>query len=126
MIRDERCSHNIVKNKKECTTTGVFYLQLSAEPSHLHVKIFKRYLPSHGMFTTPVYPNAIVRALVAVQSTLLEKRAIILGEERINPDPQQGENGGKQNGPDNDNRGCSVLPTNKTFQEWIEMDDHPE
>lgn len=61
-----------------------------------------------------------------IDPTLLYIRAFGFEHKRINPHPQQRENGSQEDGPDNDNCRGPVLPAHETFEEWIEMDDHPE
>jgi hypothetical protein len=48
-------------------------------------------------------------SLITVQSTFLQKWAIGLGQEWIDPNPQKGEDWSKQNWPDNNDCGSSVL-----------------
>ena len=63
---------------------------------------------------------------LAVDSTLLWIRAGNSGRKRVDPDPQQGEDGGKKNGPNNNNGRGTVLPSHETFKERVEMDNDPE
>lgn len=58
-------------------------------------------------------------SLVAIQTTLLQNRAIILCKERINPDPQEREDRSQENGPDNDNCWRPVLSSDQTFEKWV-------
>jgi hypothetical protein len=63
---------------------------------------------------------------VAVQATLLQERAIALGEERVDADPQEREDRGQQDGPDDDDGRRPVLPPHQTLEERVQVDDHPE
>lgn len=63
---------------------------------------------------------------LALHSTLLENWSLLLGQEGIDPDPDQREDGSKQNGPEHDDGGSSVLPTRRPLQERIQMNDDPE
>ena len=63
---------------------------------------------------------------VAVQAALLQEGAVALGEERVDADPQEREDGGQQDGPDDDDRRRPVLPPHQTLEERVQVDDHPE
>lgn len=63
---------------------------------------------------------------LAVDAACLRVRSLGLHHERVDPDPQQGEDGSQQNRPDDNNGGCSVLPTHQTLEERVEMDNDPE
>ncbi|VAI32699.1 unnamed protein product [Triticum turgidum subsp. durum] len=62
----------------------------------------------------------------AVDATLLHVRPLGLDGEGVDPDPEQGEDGGEQHGPDDDDGGRPVLPPHETLEERVEMHDHPE
>lgn len=62
----------------------------------------------------------------AVDATLLEIGTGDFGEEGVDPDPEQREDGGQQNGPHNDDGGHAVLPAHEPFQERIQVHDYPE
>lgn len=64
--------------------------------------------------------------LITVQPAFLQQWSIWFGQERINPNPQKGENWSKENRPDNNDCWCPVLPAQQTFEEGIEMDNNPE
>lgn len=63
---------------------------------------------------------------LAVNSTLFDGRAGDSSGEWIDSHPQQRKDRSKKNGPHYNNGGCSVLPTHETFEERVEMNDHPE
>jgi hypothetical protein len=63
---------------------------------------------------------------VAVQTTLLQERAVALGKERVDADPQEREDGGEQDRPDDDDRRRPVLPSHQALEERVQVDDHPE
>jgi len=64
--------------------------------------------------------------LGAVQATLLQGRAIGLGEEGVDAHPQERDDGGQEDRPDDDDGRGSVLPSEQTLEERVEMDNHPE
>jgi hypothetical protein len=63
---------------------------------------------------------------LTVDATLLNIRTCNSSGERINSHPQQRKDGCKKNRPHDNNGGCPVLATHQTFEERVEMDDHPE
>ena len=72
------------------------------------------------------YMNLLVLKILAVDSTQLDIRTSHSCCKWINSDPQQREYGCKQNRPNHHNGRCPVLPSHETFEEWIEMDNHPK
>lgn len=70
--------------------------------------------------------SEIADALSAVDAALPDVRAPGLDGEGINPDPEQGEDGGEQHGPDDNNGGRPVLPPHEPLEEGVEVDDDPE
>jgi hypothetical protein len=75
-----------------------------------------------GLFLRACLPSSSV----AVQAALLQEGAIALGEERVDADPQEREDGGQEDGPDDDDRRRPVLPPHQTLEERVQVDDHPE
>jgi hypothetical protein len=63
---------------------------------------------------------------LAVEAALLDVRALGPDDERVDPDPEQGEDGGQQHGPDDHNGGGPVLPAHEPLEERVEVDDDPE
>ncbi|BAS86967.1 Os03g0808150 [Oryza sativa Japonica Group] len=65
-------------------------------------------------------------SLLAVDTTFLGIRACDTGGEWIDTNPQQGEDRCKEDGPNNNNGRCTVLPTHETLKEGVQVDNHPE
>ena len=63
---------------------------------------------------------------LTVDATLLNIWTGNPSGERINSHPQQRKDWSKKDRPHDNNGGCPVLATHQTFEERIEMDDHPE
>jgi hypothetical protein len=62
----------------------------------------------------------------AVDATLPDVGPLGPDDEGIDPDPEQGEDGGQQHGPDDDNGGRPVLAPHEPLEERVEVDDDPE
>lgn len=62
----------------------------------------------------------------AIDPTFVGIRALSPKYEWINPDPKQGENGGKKDRPYDNNGGSPVLLAHQTLEEGIKMHDDPE
>ncbi|GER48635.1 ssDNA-binding transcriptional regulator [Striga asiatica] len=62
----------------------------------------------------------------AVDAALLDIGPRDPSRERVDPYPKQGEDGGKQDGPDDDNSGRSVLAAHQPLKERIEMNNDPK
>ena len=75
-----------------------------------------------------MFDKVVVYSFVslAVDSTLFNIGTSDFGGKGVDSDPQKRENGCKKNGPDHHNGWCSVLASHETFEERVEMDDHPE
>ncbi|BAT11226.1 Os10g0467850 [Oryza sativa Japonica Group] len=56
----------------------------------------------------------------------LEDGALGLGDEGVDPDPDEGEDGGEEDGPEHDNGGRPVLPPHEPLEEGVEVEDDPE
>lgn len=65
-------------------------------------------------------------SFLAVDSTLLNIWASNSGGERIDSNPQQREDGCKENWPNNHNGGCSVLAPHQALEEGVQVNNHPE
>uniref|UniRef100_J3LTZ2 DUF834 domain-containing protein n=1 Tax=Oryza brachyantha TaxID=4533 RepID=J3LTZ2_ORYBR len=65
-------------------------------------------------------------SLLAVDATLLGIRTCDPGSERIDTNPQQGENGREEDGPNNNDGRRTVLPTHETLEEGVQVDNDPE
>ena len=62
---------------------------------------------------------------LTVDATLTGGRFRAAAGESVYPHPEQGEYGSKENRPDDDDCRGPILATQQTFQEGVEMDDHP-
>jgi hypothetical protein len=62
----------------------------------------------------------------AVDAALGEVGALDLGEEGVDADPEEGEDGGEQDGPDDDDGGGAVLAAHEALEEGVQVHDHPE
>ena len=49
-----------------------------------------------------------------------------VGDEGVDPHPEQGEDRGEQDGPDDDDGGGAVLATQQTLEERVKMEDNPD
>jgi hypothetical protein len=63
---------------------------------------------------------------LAVDATRSSIRASDAGGERIDANPQQGEDRRQQDRPDNHDGRGAVLPTHETLEERVQVNDHPE
>lgn len=62
----------------------------------------------------------------AVDATHGSVRSFGLHHKRINSNPKQREDRRQQNRPNHHNGWCSVLSSHQTFEEWVEMNNHPK
>ena len=61
-----------------------------------------------------------------VDSTFQNVRASDSFSERIDPNPQQGEDGSQENRPDHNNSRSPVLSPHQTLEEWVQVNNHPK
>jgi hypothetical protein len=62
----------------------------------------------------------------ALDSAWLEDGALGLRDKRVDPDPDEREDGGEEDGPEHDDGGRPVLPPHEPLEERVEVDDDPE
>ena len=62
----------------------------------------------------------------ALDSARLEDGALGLGDEGVDPNPDEREDGGEEDGPEHDDGGRPVLPPHEPLEEGVEVDDDPE
>jgi len=84
-----------------------------------HCHILKNTTRGISLFLQP-------STFLAVDATCLSIWASDTGGERIDANPQQGEDRSKKNRPDDHNGWGAVLPAHETLQEWVQVNDHPE
>ena len=107
-------------------TFNLYSLQ-AFTPSHVLIEDYQfRHSLSTLLAKLPNVPVLMHAGLITVQSTLLQKWTIWLGQEWIDSNPQKGEDWSKQNRPDNNDCGSSVLSAEQTFQERIQVNYHPK
>lgn len=116
-------------SKQRSTSKHTFNLQLAGftPPWVFWLKIINSDIRYQTLLANLPDEQILVHAsLITVQSTFLQKWTVGLGQERIDSNPQKRKDGSKQDWPDNDDCGSSVLSAEQTFQERIKVNYHPE